>query len=584
MEPPPRRHAWNTPGWVQRRASAKSTRSESTARKSASSTRIPISGPVGTVTRNGTPFLDTDPARPVGLSKSTSNHPLPTPFVTTIDYSSIDNRHMAENQRPADNTTIPQPRRGLLPKSRTFSVLSSITNSLSRSSLIHHGSISRNDSSHSSQARTASPAITISRKTVPTTSARRSMEPLLTETDCRTEQFYQGQGSHMPDNPRFVTTAMPSQYWSGRFAALHDKFHNEVLLGRNLNIVVKAQTSHSGEVSDNNSTATRAAAAQNNPSASAYSVNRPAPQLAGLARYNQGMSQHPATKNLSPRPPVSRIPQSATSGAILQTTPYSTRIREPPGSATSTRMAYYHKPFSSRPPSYEQSIAPGTATAPVSPIFEGSTDSLLPPPPLPTLGCPGPKRSHLTGCHVNSQDYNSSLSSSDENTPNLERSSVQEAMASIAVNSAATLTDDDARCRRVLIHLEAMCVTETARESLRAWRIAYARKTQRAVLLPCGETLEDRRGAERERQHLIHGLGRGREIVRKLTRSLVGAATGGHGTEERGSVAGPQRVVVRTGGGGYSHAHHSSVYVRHAERILEAGEGRRRGRMMMGMM
>ncbi|KAK0702897.1 hypothetical protein B0T21DRAFT_405523 [Apiosordaria backusii] len=579
MDPPPRRHVWtHTPSWVQRRPSTKSTGSESTAKKSASATRIPISGPISTVSRNGTPLCDRNSAQTSRVSRPTRDNSVPTPFVTTIEYNNNDSSQLAENQRPTDNTSITQARRGLIPKSRTFSVLSSITNSLSRSSLIHHGSTSRNDSSNSSQARITPPVITIPRKPVPIPATRRSMEPLLAESENQ-EPPCQEPHPPIPDNPRFVTTAMPSQYWSGRFTALHDKFHNEVLLGRNLNIVVEAQTNRSSKALNNNSSAARAAAAQNNPSASAYSVNRPVPQLAGLARYNQGLSHQAIAQEHYSHPPVSRIPQSATSGAILQTTPYSTRTREPPGSAATTRTAYYHKPFSSRPPSYEQATAPGTA--PVSPILEGSTDSLAQP-PLPTLGCPGPKRSHLLGSHVN-QDYYTSSLSSDDSTTIIDGNNAQAAhmWAAVVVNTAATLTDDDARCRRVFVHLEAMCVTETARESLRQWRIAYARKTQRAVLLPCGETLEVRRGQERERRDLIHGLGRGREIVRRLRRSLVGVTGLAAGTG-KGEV-GEEGVVVRDRGdrsGYYSHAHHPNGY---AQRVEDLGV-RRRGGMMMGMM
>lgn len=479
-----------------------------------------------------------------------------------VDYHSIDNSRMAENQRPADNTSLPPPRQGLLTKSRTFSVLSSITNSLSRASLIHHGSTSRNDSSSSSQPRVTPPVIAIPRKQPPV-ATRRSMEPLLNDSQ---KPPCQEASPPLPDNPRFVTTAMPSQYWSGRFAALDDKFHNEVLLGRNLNMVVEAQTNRSGNAGTSSSNS--AARAQNNPSASAYSLIRPVPQLAGLARYNQGLPSRQTTSHEhSFQGPVSRIPQSATSGAILQTTPYSTRTREqqqPPGSAASTRTAaYYHKALFSRPPSYEQSVGlPGTATAPVSPIFEGSSDSLdsVVPALPPTLGFPGPKRSHLSGLHV--QGYASSLSSEDGSVVTVEGDYYTQGRG-VVVNNAAMLTDDDARCRRVLVHLEAMCVTETARESLRAWRIAYARKTGRAVLLPCGETMEGACGRgraerERERQHLVYGLGKGREIVKRLRRSL-GGVTGSGG-----------------GGGGYCHAHHVNAY--------DEEVPRRRGGMMMGMM
>ncbi|CAP66408.1 uncharacterized protein PODANS_4_4060 [Podospora anserina S mat+] len=565
MEPPARRHGWtHTSSWVQRRASTKSTRSETKARKSTSVTRIPISGPIGRVTRNGTPLEDTNLMRPSDMSKPASTYPHPTPFVTTVDYHSIDNSRMTENQRPADNTSLPPPRQGLLTKSRTFSVLSSITNSLSRASLIHHGSTSRNDSSSSSQPRVTPPVIAIPRKQPPV-ATRCSMEPLLNDSQCQKPPCQEA-SPPLPDNPRFVTTAMPSQYWSGRFAALDDKFHNEVLLGRNLNMVVEAQTNRSGNAGTGSSNS--AARAQNNPSASAYSLIRPVPQLAGLARYNQGLPSRQTTSHEhSFQGPVSRIPQSATSGAILQTTPYSTRTREqqqPPGSAASTRTAaYYHKPLFSRPPSYEQSVGlSGTATAPVSPIFEGSSDSLdsVVPALPPTLGFPGPKRSHLSGVHV--QGYASSLSSEDGSVVTVEGDYYTQGRG-VVVNNAAMLTDDDARRRRVLVHLEAMCVTETARESLRAWRIAYARKTGRAVLLPCGETMEGACGRgraerERERQHLVYGLGKGREIVKRLRRSL-GGVTGSGG-----------------GGSGYCHAHHVNAY--------DEEVPRRRGGMMMGMM
>lgn len=47
--------------------------------------------------------------------------------------------------------------------------------------------------------------------------------------------------------------------------------------------------------------------------------------------------------------------------------------------------------------------------------------------------------------------------------------------------------DEDKRCRRVLVHLEALCATDEARESLRVWQRGYARETGRKKLLPEGD-------------------------------------------------------------------------------------------------
>ncbi|KAJ0119698.1 hypothetical protein J7T55_013901 [Diaporthe amygdali] len=57
---------------------------------------------------------------------------------------------------------------------------------------------------------------------------------------------------------------------------------------------------------------------------------------------------------------------------------------------------------------------------------------------------------------------------------------------------AELLLDDDERCKRVFIHLEAFCATDDARRSLFAWRQDFARKTRRPKLLPRGGTMEDR--------------------------------------------------------------------------------------------
>lgn len=65
---------------------------------------------------------------------------------------------------------------------------------------------------------------------------------------------------------------------------------------------------------------------------------------------------------------------------------------------------------------------------------------------------------------------------------------------SLAMHSADAelLLDDDERCKRVFIHLEAFCATDDARRSLFAFQQDYARKTGRPKLLPRGGTMGDR--------------------------------------------------------------------------------------------
>lgn len=56
------------------------------------------------------------------------------------------------------------------------------------------------------------------------------------------------------------------------------------------------------------------------------------------------------------------------------------------------------------------------------------------------------------------------------------------------------LNDDEERCRRVFVHLEAFCATDEARRSLRHWQQDYARKTGRKELLPEGGSMDTRFG------------------------------------------------------------------------------------------
>ena len=56
------------------------------------------------------------------------------------------------------------------------------------------------------------------------------------------------------------------------------------------------------------------------------------------------------------------------------------------------------------------------------------------------------------------------------------------------VEAADRIYDDDNRCRRVFVHLKAMCRTREASTSLLAWQIRFARRSRREQLLPAGTT------------------------------------------------------------------------------------------------
>lgn len=62
----------------------------------------------------------------------------------------------------------------------------------------------------------------------------------------------------------------------------------------------------------------------------------------------------------------------------------------------------------------------------------------------------------------------------------------------IAHSDAALLLDDDERCKRVFVHLEAFCATDEARDSLRTWQQEFARKTGRKKLLPKDGAMHER--------------------------------------------------------------------------------------------
>jgi hypothetical protein len=91
--------------------------------------------------------------------------------------------------------------------------------------------------------------------------------------------------------------------------------------------------------------------------------------------------------------------------------------------------------------------------------------------------------------------------------------------AAAAAASVTSEDDDDIRCRRVFLHLDALCMTNVAQASLRGWQISYARKTRREALLPVGAGMAD--GDNGGEVAVARHRGQGRKFMRRLRRSLT---------------------------------------------------------------
>ncbi|KAI1757984.1 hypothetical protein F4782DRAFT_536673 [Xylaria castorea] len=116
-----------------------------------------------------------------------------------------------------------------IPKSRTFSVISNLTASLSRTSLGQlTGSDSRRTSTSSKGTARKDKTPYINPKSASSTSSQTLRSPWV-ET-----------ASH-----RQVYTAQSSAYWAGRFMALQDRFQSETLMPENMKILVHAHAERS---------------------------------------------------------------------------------------------------------------------------------------------------------------------------------------------------------------------------------------------------------------------------------------------------------------------------------------------------
>ncbi|KAK1974234.1 hypothetical protein LZ30DRAFT_640691 [Colletotrichum cereale] len=122
----------------------------------------------------------------------------------------------ALSNRPGTLRNTPKPTLDL--PSRTLTVLSNLTASLSKSSL----------ASFTASERKVSQQTVPSRKTS-TSSTFGSSAPTRTATPTTPD-----------DNPLIITTAQPSAYWAGRFLSLQDRFQGESLQEKTLSTLITA--------------------------------------------------------------------------------------------------------------------------------------------------------------------------------------------------------------------------------------------------------------------------------------------------------------------------------------------------------
>ncbi|KAK3384682.1 hypothetical protein B0T24DRAFT_508205, partial [Lasiosphaeria ovina] len=275
-------------------------------------------------------------------------------------------------------------------------------------------------------------------------------------------------------DPRYVTKAMPSQYWAGRYTGLRDKFQNELLESDNMNIIMEAHSARSSARKHNLPNSVEPISSTNvinNPSTSAYAVTGIMP-TARLVNYEPAYQHQKGADNIATRP-IRRIPQSATSSAILETpaSKYKSdgRALSPP---------YRHDQFDHKPLPKEPSYAE-----------EALSKRELPLPPSPSI-----VRERYDRYSLDSENNHSPVhhplggrASGDRGIDQGRTVMVRQVVAA----DAAQLMDDEVRDRRVFVQLESFCATTKARKSLHAWQQDYARRVNNEKLLPPGGTMVD---------------------------------------------------------------------------------------------
>jgi hypothetical protein len=396
-----------------------------------------ISSPVGPVLKNGKPMTQETPSTAMSYENA---YPVKPASMDT-------DRNNKENSPP--NHPPMTSKSHTSKSSRALPVLSTITHTFSRSSLSLASFKSNRNFSGTSGA--SSIASTEQKTPKASTSSSSTRRPLIPRFDAQpTTSPAQPESTKAvttppqpaePDkitneraepielDPKLIYTAQPSAYWTGRFTALRDKYHSELLEPETLHIVLEEHMRRS-DIEE-------------------HLIADPGPN-----------NRTTTDTNPPPRTPtrISNAP-SLPSRLILKPTP-STRIPATLGSAS----------FSSRPPlSSGLSRMPfnkSSTTAPRRQSYDLPSSSSryqagnMAPPPAPTLA----SASGIT-----------SFAPSDSTAAQRRQTIL--------------LTSDDARRRRVFAALHSLCATQAARESLRAWQTAYARRVGKECLLPAGESL-----------------------------------------------------------------------------------------------
>ncbi|KAK4236013.1 hypothetical protein C8A03DRAFT_17306 [Achaetomium macrosporum] len=429
-----------------------------------------------------------------------------------------------------------------LPMSRTFSILSGLTKSFSSGSITSRGNSSRNVNGQSSESSTVTRAQETSRH--PLVQVPQKVSSQHDQASPRSPKPILPIRSRLPDNPKEITTAMPPQYWTGRFMALHDRFHNELLEPHQLTQICEAQKAQFASPPNyTSSQAARAsAAAKNNPSISAYASTRVA----------QTKRQPPSRSSLNGSRLHSRIPQSVTSGAILQTT-----MTDPPPSYSQAISS------SSRHVSSSRHILP-PATASIRTVSTNTRHLYLPTSTTTAVGgCSGNPLTFIPE-HEHGHDQGTATTTTANQAPN---------QVAKSKKSSTYLTDsEESRTYRVLLHLEHMCTTPEARASLRSWQAAYARKTGRAEFLPSGVSLTTTTGGScsstcdddvargdgntnSNNKETGHEFGeKGKWLVKRLRRSLLFSGSHDRGNKSQARDKGADEEGLGRDGMGFVHA------------------------------
>ncbi|KAB5582939.1 hypothetical protein GE09DRAFT_1278260 [Coniochaeta sp. 2T2.1] len=512
-----------------------------------------IGSPVGPVLKNGVPLAPQEAiVSPASTAVSYEN----AYYVKPMD------RHDKENSPPVSN--LP-PKSHASKSSRALHVLSSITHSFSRSSLsLASFKSNRNVSGASAASSVHSTAAPSLLQTAPkhSTSSSSMRLPLIPRFDTaeyttdgtndrtndETTDGFNGStidattdsptdgldDEHLTNSrcqtaaldPKLIYTAQPSAYWSGRFVALRDRYHSELLEPATLQCVLEEHARRSQPEphlqSDIQSVGitTTDLYNKNNKNSARQPQGTPSSSSSFLAPPPRNLTHH--HHPFSTRQPG---PSSTLGMGIGTGTPSFSR---PPLSSGLSRLSLNSTNSTPRPgPGQSQSQAYNPSTAPPRPSLSSSHNHQhhhhqagnMPPPPPPTLHTTG--ASSLASAPV--------LSGLETTTPAARR------------RELILLTSDDARRARVFAALQSLCATPEARESLRQWQTAYARRTGRECLLPVGgRMVDDKRG-----RVSMSGWGMGRRSLGRREGSVVSSTGTAVGEKKEGWTS---RLRVFSGG------------------------------------